>query len=249
MRRSIFLIVAVLECAIAAVLIFLGRQLPSEADLAAGFGSAGRVTAHAEQQVKLLRRQVQELRRPELLQLAERLQSQTLNVTGNLKEQQLDFDGIHTMRNALAEIAQSLDVLARNIDAPAGDMRAAELRQTLRRSAALLRTGVRQLDEVLKNRNGYEDALRHSVLVAETFAAALPILTEQLDLRLAEEEHALDELEASLKEVRTALPVYRRMAQHLTASGRLLAWLTAAVVGLHGCYLGASIGLGRRYSL
>lgn len=249
MQRSIFLIVAVLECAIAVVLISLGCQLPSSADVAAGFGSADRVTGNAEQQVKILRRQIQELRRPELMQLAERLQSQTLNVTGNLKDQQLDFEGIDTMRLALAEIAQSLDGLAKNIDAPAQDVRAAELRLTLRRSAGLLRTGVRQLDEVLKNRNGYEDTLRQSVLIAETFAAALPILTEQLDHRLAEEEHALDELEVSLKEVRTALPIYQRTADQMAAAGRLLAWLTAAVVGLHGCYLGASIRLGRRYSL
>lgn len=248
MRRSIFLIVAVLECGIAIVLISLGCQLPSRADVDSGFGSAERVTGNAEEQVKILRRQVQELRRPELLQLAERLQSQTLNVTSNLKEQQLDFDGVHTMRDALAEIAQSLDGLAKNLDAGANDARAAELRLTLRRSAGLLRTGVRQLDEVLKNRNGYEDALRQSLLVAETFAAALPILTEQLDHRLAEEEHALDELEASLKEVRTALPIYQRTAAQMTASGRLLAWLAAAVIGLHGCYLGASIHLGRRYS-
>jgi hypothetical protein len=249
MRRSIFLIVAVLECAIAVVLLSLGSQLPNSTDVAAGFSSAERVTGNAEQQVKILRRQIQELRRPELLQLAERLQSQTLNVTGNLKDQQLDFEGIDTMRLALAEIAQSLEGLAKNIDLPAQDVRAAELRLTLRRSAGLLRAGVRQLDEVLKNRHGYEDALRQSLLIAETFAAALPILTEQLDHRLAEEEHALNELEASLKEVRAALPVYQRTADQMAASGRLLAWLTAAVVGLHGCYLGASIRLGRRYSL
>jgi hypothetical protein len=248
MRRSIFLIVAILECAIAVVLLSLGSQLPSSTDVAAGFSSADRVTGHAEQQVKILRRQIQELRRPELLQLAERLQSQTLNVTGNLKDQQLDFEGIDTMRLALTEIAQSLDGLAKNIDT-AQDVRAAELRLTLRRSAGLLRTGVRQLDEVLKNRHGYEDALRQSVLIAETFAAALPILTEQLDHRLAEEEYALNELEASLKEVRTALPVYQRTANQMAAAARLLAWLTAAMVGLHGCYLGASIRLGRRYSL
>lgn len=249
MRRTVFLIVAILECAIAVVLVSLGLQLPSPTEVTAGFRSAERVTDNAQQQVKILHRQVQELRRPELLQLAERLQSQTLQVTGNLKEQQVDFDGVHTMREALAEIAQSLDGLAKNLEPGASDIRAVELRTTLRRSASLLRTAARQLDEVLKNRHGYEEGLRQSVLIAETFAAALPLLTEQLDYRLAEEQHALNELEASLKEVRGGLPIYERMAVQLTSAGRLLAWLTAALVGLHGCYLGASVRLGRHFSL
>jgi hypothetical protein len=245
MRRVLFPIMGVLEGAVAVVLVWFGLQLPSHDEVAAGFQSADHVTSNAEKQVKILRRQVQELRRPELMQLAERLQSQTQTVTANVKDQPLDFETVQTMHDALAEIAESLDGVARTLGP---SEREREVRRTLQRSAGLLRQGSGQLKEALRHRDGYEQTFRQSVALAETFAAMLPLLTEQLDSRLAEEEHALDELDGSLREARTVLPVYAQSTAHVLQSGRLLAWLGATIAAMHGVYLLMSARLGRRYS-
>jgi len=243
MRRLLFSLIGVLEWCMAAVLVWLGCQLPSRDDIAAGYGSAERVTQRATDQVAILRRQVRDLRRPELLQLAERLQSQTRIVAGNVKNQPLDFRTLEGMRDALAQIADSLEGLARDV------RQDPELRATLRRSAVLLRTSSRHMSQVLEHRANYEETVRLSVTLAETFAASLPLITEQLDARLAEEEHALNELGASLDDVTHCLPVYAQTTQHVIGAGRLLAWLGACIAFVHGCYLLLSARLGKRYSV
>lgn len=238
MHRFFFFLLGILECTLALVLVWLGWQLPSTLVVRQGFQSADRVTQRAGRQIHILRREVQELRRPELRQLAERLRSQTLSVTGSVKRQPVDFDTLTAMRDSLAEIAASLDGLARALE-PVGPepARQPELRATLRRSAGLLQTSSRQLDQALGHRDRYEETLRQSVAIAETFAATLPLLTEQLDSRLAEEEHALDELEGSIAEVQASLPAYETTAVQLVQAGRWLAWLLAAWAGLHGTFL------------
>jgi hypothetical protein len=153
------------------------------------------------------------------------------------------------MRDALTEIAETLDVLGRKVEPGKDGGLAPELRTTLLRSAGLLRTSSEQLSRALQFRDGYEETVRQSVALAEMFAATLPFLSEQFDSRLAEEEQALDELGTSLEEVRICLPVYGNMTAQVLQSGRLLAWLGAALAGLHAGYLILSASLGRRYSL
>lgn len=250
MRRIVFFGMGILECVVAAVLVAFGFQIPAADDVAHGFHSAERVTRRAADQVLILRRQVEELRRPELMQLAERLQSQTRTVAGTIKNKQINFDTVEAMRDALGEIADTLDSLTRNV-APAakdGGM-SPELRATLARSAGVLRTSSKQLSKALEHRDDYEETMRQSVALAELFASTLPLLTEQLDGRLAEEEHALNELAGSLEEVRACLPVYATTSVHVMQSGRLLAWLGASLAALHAGYLILSASLGRRYSL
>ncbi len=492
MRRVFFAVLGLLEIAIAVVLLVLGAQLPDQEDVKHGFLGAERVTTNAGTQARLLRRQVQDLRRPELQQVASRLQTQTRTVTAMLRQQQVDFDSLRTMRDALAEVADGLDTLANTFDGsnvrklgdglgetaafledrvipgaakaadqiaastkalridaqnlanalkaapldlkaarevhdslarfaeglekmqgllkaerlttmrdgftgletalgtgadqverlagytypsvqlnglkpeveqkkfwPEGDkiaegMRKArdgvvaagkeidglgkdlpklqsaldesrkmvnrtrdalatalaqqskvepllkdmpahaaklaeelprigddlakllrdtsrlkevagalrqaqkalgtavahwpELQTALHRSAKLLRATRGQLDHAVEHKHDYEAAVQQSVVLAESFATLLPLLTDQLDNRLDEEDHALRELEQSLGEVQTALPVYSRTAQQLVAAGRWLAWLVAAIVALHGAYLILSARLGRRFS-
>lgn len=240
MPRVLFPVIGALEWLMAAVLVWLGCQLPSRADVSGGFAGAERVTQHASEQVAILRKQVRDLRRPEMLQLAERLQSQTRIVAGNVKNQPLDFHTIEGMRDALAQIADSLEGLARDV------RQAPELRTTLRRSAVLLRTSSQHMTQILEHRDNYEETVRLSVTLAETFAASLPLITEQLDARLAEEEHALNELSASLDDVSRCLPVYARTTQDVIGAGRLLAWLGACIAFVHGCHLALSARLTRR---
>lgn len=492
MRRILFLVLGLLEVAVAVVLVSLGFQLPADDEIDRGFQSAGRVTDHAHIQIDILRRQVQDLRRPELQQLAWRVQQQTKLVTTSLRSQQVDFETVRTMRDALGEVANGLDSLALTLD-PAGvrrlgdglgetadfldkkvvpsatqaadhldgstkalredarrlaavlrqtplDLQAAreihdglgrfdegldklngllkaerlkamrdgfrgmdeslrtgagqvdrlagytypvvtfngikpeveqrpfwpegekiaagmrqaaagataagkemdsltedlpklrtsleesrqvvsrtrqalatalqqqdkvgpllrdvpqraaqmaeelpkasenltrilrdterlrevakalrqarlgidaaasrwpELQRTLTNSARLLKATRTQLDHALENRHEYEASLRQSVALAESFALMLPLLTDQLDARLDEEERALGDLGQSLEEVHGALPAYQKTTTHVFRSGRILAWLVAAIAGLHGCYLMLSVRLGRRYS-
>jgi hypothetical protein len=492
MRRIVFLILGLLEIAIAAVLVLLGSELPGNDDISHGFEGAQRVTDRAGTQVQIFRRQVQDLRHPQLQQLAVRMQSQTQLLTRTLRRQQVDFETVRNMRDALGEVASGLDSLAEAFDpksirrlgdglgeaaafledkvvpganlaadhietstaalrkdaerlagllrqapldlkaareihqslgrfgeglermngllkaerldpvrdgfrgieealtsgadqverlasftypvvefnglkpevtqkqfwpegekiaagmrkaatgataagkemdgltkelpqlraaldesrkvvvktrealglalaqqdkvepllkdAPAhaaklaedlpkvgqdlanvlrdtkqmkevaGALRQArqgidatvsrwpELRKALTNSAALLRATRDQLDGAIENRDDYETAMKQTIVLADSFAAMLPMVTEQFDNRLDEEEHALGELGQSLDEVKNVLPAYERTTKHMFQSGRILAWLAAAVIGLHGCYLALSFRLGRRYS-
>jgi hypothetical protein len=164
----------------------------------------------------------------ELPRIGEEL-SRVLRDTGNMKE-----------------VAASLRQAQKGIDAAVEHW--PELRTALRSSAKLLRTTRGQLDKAVSNRKDYRAAMNQSVVLAETFATLLPLLTDQLDNRLDEEEQALNNLEQSLGDVQMVLPVYARTADHILLAGRWLAWLVAAIAGLHGIYLILSARLGRRFS-
>jgi hypothetical protein len=492
MRRFFFTVLGLLEIAVALVLLVLGAQLPNHDDLERGFHGAERVTRNAGTQTRLLRRQVQDLRRPELQQLATRLQKQTRAVTTMLRNQRVDFETVKTMRTALDEVAAGLDSMGDTFDGsnvrklgdglgetaafledkvipgaakaadqldastkalradaehlakllkaapldlkvarevhdslgrfsegldkmhavlklerlgtmrngfkgledalgtgadqveklagytypvvefnalkpvveqkkfwPEGDkiaegMRKAkdgvvaagkemdgmagdlpklrtsldesrkivaktrealgaaleqqdkvepllkempvhaaklaeelpkigddlakmlrdtgrlkevgaslrqaqqgihkvvehwpELQTALKRSAKLLRSAGGQLEQAVEHKQDYENAVQQSVVLAESFATLLPLLTDQLDNRLDEEENALHDLEQSLGEVEAALPVYARTVESVIRAGRWLAWLVAVVAALHGAYLILSARLGRRFS-
>src|SRR5437016_6122501 len=119
MRRVVFLVLGFLECVVAVVLASFGWQLPTDDEIRRGFQSADRVTNNAGDQVRIVRRQVQDLRRSELSELARRLQSQTVTVTAALKNEPVDFDTVQGLRDALREIGDSLDGLAKSLE-PAG---------------------------------------------------------------------------------------------------------------------------------
>jgi hypothetical protein len=492
MRRTVFLIMGLIEVIVAAVLVYLSFQVPGTADVDRSFASAAKVTDRAGRQVRLLRQQVQGLRRMELVELSHRLQTQTRSITTMLRGQSIDFDTVETMRDALGDVARGLTSFADTLDparmgqlssglaqtaafldekvVPAAkqaahhlDQSAGNLREDARQLAALLKeappdlkavrevynslgrfregldrmtstlklqhidtmrdgfrglesslktgseqvehlagytypvvsfTGLRpeinqksfwpegskiaegmrkaaagvtaagkemdamaadlptirasvtesglmvdkvrealgqalkhqdkiepllkeapthaarlteelpkvgtdlarmlrdtdrlkdvagalrqaqkgldlavarwpelqttlghmatalklthdQLDHAVRRRHEYEAAMNQTVQVADTFAALLPLITDQLDSRLDEEDHTLRELGQSLDEVGMALPSYAHTTSRLLQTGRLLAWLVAAIVGLHGAYLMLSARMGRRYS-
>ncbi len=64
MRRLIFSCLAILEFAIAAVLVAFGCYLPSTGEVHQSFSSVERATRRSGGQVHNLRNQVHELRRP-----------------------------------------------------------------------------------------------------------------------------------------------------------------------------------------
>jgi hypothetical protein len=146
------------------------------------------------------------------------------------------------LANVLRETKQLKEVAASLRQAEAGVNNAMDrwpqLRAMLTRSARLLKATQTQLDQALGNRQEYESAMRQTILLAKTFAVLLPEFTSQIDRQLAEHEHALRDLSASINEVGAAVPVYEQTAIQLVQTGRILLWLLAPIFALHGFYLG-----------
>ncbi len=112
-----------------------------------------------------------------------------------------------------------------------------EMRKNLGRSSVLLRAAQSQLKHVLTHRAEYEASLQHTLLLSRTFSAALPLLTEQLEMELSDQELALSNLDDNIKDVRDSLPSYASSATNILQTTRLLLLLMAAIFGLHGGYL------------
>ena len=86
-------------------------------------------------------------------------------------------------------------------------------------------------------------------MLAETFATLLPIYLESLDRQLEQQEEGLGDLSHGLDEVTAAIPEYGQATNRLLDTARLLVWLVAAIVLLHGAYLVASVRLGKGYAV
>lgn len=123
-----------------------------------------------------------------------------------------------------------------------------ELRKNLGRSSLLLRNTQGQLDYVLTHRDEYEASLQHTLMLSRTISASLPLLSEQLEMELGDQERALTNLDDSLNDVRESLPGLARNASNILQTTRLLLLLLAVIFGLHGGYLIAGSRLGRRFS-
>jgi uncharacterized phage infection (PIP) family protein YhgE len=171
---------------------------------------------------------------------AAQLSTELPRVSGELSRVLRDTDRLKEMAQGLRQAQKGLDQAAANWP---------QVRTMLRRLAGVLKATGDQLDQAVKHRAEYEAASQQTVELADSFATLLPMVTDQIDTRLEEQEQTLDDLGQSLGEVNAALPAYNRTTQDLLQTGRLLAWLAAAIVGLHGCYLILSARMGRRYSL
>jgi uncharacterized phage infection (PIP) family protein YhgE len=146
----------------------------------------------------------------------------------------------------LKDLAASLRRAQKGIDTAVA--RWPDLRRTLKRSAELLRAAQGQLGNVVQHRREYEDALNQTVALTDEFADRLPQFTHHLDGQLGDEEQSFADLGQSLDEVTAALPAYGRTASRLVQATRLLLWLAAGTIGLHGVYLVLSGRLGKPYA-
>jgi ABC-type transporter Mla subunit MlaD len=136
------------------------------------------------------------------------------------------------------EVAATLRQAQKGLDGAVS--RWPELRNTLSRSATLLRGTQKQLQSVVDNREEFEKAMAETVALTEEFADRLPAFTQNLDGQLADQEVAFDELAQSIDEVSGALPAYAETASRMVQATQLLLWLVAALVGLHGVYVVAT---------
>jgi hypothetical protein len=140
------------------------------------------------------------------------------------------------------EVAALLRQTQKGIDAAVA--RWPELRQNLGRSAVLLRATQGQLKHVLAHRAEYEASLRNTLVLNRTFASALPLLTEQLEADLNEQEQSLTHLGQSIDEVSAVLPACSAGASHMLQTTRLLLCLVAGIFAVHGGYLALGSRLG-----
>jgi hypothetical protein len=124
-----------------------------------------------------------------------------------------------------------------------------EPQRALTRSAAMLRSTRRQLQTILDNPQQYEAARQQALTLGQALAVMVPLLTDQIHDQLQDQDQALEELGQSIDEVGAMLPAYGYTLSRLVQVGRLLAWLVAAITGLHGFYLLLSARMGRRYSM
>jgi len=135
----------------------------------------------------------------------------------------------------LRDVSASLRQAQKGIDTAVA--RWPDLRKSLRQTATLLKASSAQLDKALQNRKEYEATLKQSTELADTFALMAPLFTEQVTTQLGEQERSLADLEKSLDDVGDTLPAFHRSAVDVVTAGRILAWLVAVIVGLHGGFL------------
>lgn len=175
--------------------------------------------------------------------LLKRVPEQAAGLAEDLPKLGADLARVLRDTEKLKDLAASLRQARKGIDAAVA--RWPELRKTLTRSATLLRAAQRQLGQVVEHRGEYEQALNETVALTEEFADRLPQLTHHLDGQLREQEESFDDLGRGIDEVSAALPACARTASRLVLATRLLLWLVAGIVGLHGAYLVGSSRPGR----
>jgi ABC-type transporter Mla subunit MlaD len=135
----------------------------------------------------------------------------------------------------LGEVAGALRRSRRGIEAAVKDWPA--VRAGLSGAADLLRGTRDQLDGVIRDRAEYEAAREQVEGLSREFAETLPTFAEGIDARLDREDRALAEMGQGIAQVDEVLPAYSRAMSRSLVIGRLLAWLVAAIAGLHGSFL------------
>ncbi len=135
----------------------------------------------------------------------------------------------------LKEVAALLREAQRGIEAAVE--RWPDLRKTFARSADLLRATRKQLTHALENRDAFEVSLETTIILIRAITAALPVMAEQLEANLQEQELALGNLEHSINEVNATLPEVANTAASVLNMTRLLMVLVAGVFALHGAFV------------
>src|SRR5262245_59136006 len=116
MRRLVFTVFGGLELALAAVLVMILVHVPRTPEVEKGFDRAEQVTRSAEKEIQSLRRQVADLRRPELERVAVRLRRQTRTVKEMLEGQRIDFANVEAITRSLDALSAGLDGWSETLD-------------------------------------------------------------------------------------------------------------------------------------
>jgi hypothetical protein len=139
MRRTLLVILGLLEIAFAAVLFYVVTLLPSGDEVRQPFGKVEAVARQASEGVAQLRHQVAGFRerQPLLREAAERLLVNTRPLT-NAATQPLDFGMIEMIRDSLGDVARGLDAVKDYLKPETGK----QIRASLKGTAEFLDTRV-----------------------------------------------------------------------------------------------------------
>jgi uncharacterized phage infection (PIP) family protein YhgE len=135
----------------------------------------------------------------------------------------------------LKEVAAMLREAQKGMDAAIA--RWPDLRRTLGRTALLLRATQKQLRRALENRQMFEASLETTITLVRAITESLPVMAEQLEANLQEQEQALGNLEQSIDEVNRSLPEVANTAASVLTMTRLLMVLVGCVFALHGGFV------------
>jgi uncharacterized phage infection (PIP) family protein YhgE len=138
MRRSFLTGLGILEVAIALAVGWVGLRLPTRADVSANFGRVEKVTDGTEQQVRLMREQVSDLRRQDFATKAEQLRLHTRTAAETASRQQVDFRTVEAIAHSLSDVSKGLTLWADTVDAE----RMKQVSAGLGEAGSFLETGV-----------------------------------------------------------------------------------------------------------
>ena len=135
----------------------------------------------------------------------------------------------------LAEVAKALRQAEKSMTQASANW--PELRLGLEKSATLLRATRKQMQSALVHRDEYEQTLLQTVELTTMFAKSLPLMLEEVDTGLEQQQVSLDELGDSIDKVTESLPVMAESASRLLTTTRYLLGLFAAALALHAVIL------------
>src|SRR5712692_4066480 len=118
MRRALFLSLGSVECLVAVVLFAFAWTLPGTAEVNDHVGRVEKVTRQSGSEVSRLRDQVHDLRtrQPQLKDLARRLQEQSEDAIGTMRDQNVDYDTVQTISDSLGDVADGLEGFSKTLD-------------------------------------------------------------------------------------------------------------------------------------
>jgi methyl-accepting chemotaxis protein len=118
MRRLIFLSLGVLEFFVALVLLGFAWQLPGQGEVQSHVRRVEKVGKNTTKQLLKIREHVRGLqeRRPQLHDMAVRLQEEMRLINETLRDQRVDYASVRIVSDALGDVAHGLDGLATTLD-------------------------------------------------------------------------------------------------------------------------------------
>src|SRR3954452_22491241 len=116
LRRPLLATLGLVEVIAALALVSLGVSLPGVDDIRKTFEGARRVTASSGDQVRLLREQVQGLRRARVLRTADQLRDATRTLAASVRRRRADFDAVRALRDVARRSAEGIEGLASVLD-------------------------------------------------------------------------------------------------------------------------------------
>lgn len=116
MRRVFLAGLGSLEALVAAALLVIASQLPTQQDVSANFARVAKVTDGSERQVRLMKDEVADLRTHDFPRRAEQLRLHARTAADGASKQQVDFKTVDAIGRSLGDVARGLNAWADTVD-------------------------------------------------------------------------------------------------------------------------------------